>query len=192
MCPVNFASVGFTYTNANKAASGDLGRLPVAIGQAAAVTKSVAQMKNPASQGLNTVLEIAKTDPVARRLGKIATFASEHVNPLIVASSGFKVLTASKEERKKTFWTEGGCLAGMFIGEGYMKRGHLDNAIAKLPINAKWKPLVRGLVFIAGSITASTIGQTIGSVIANWNATKPKQVSQENVQKVYIPMSVKA
>lgn len=192
MCPVNFASLGFTYTNANKAASGDLGRLPVAIGQAAAVTKSVAQMKNPASQGLNTVLEIAKTDPVARRLGKIATFASEHVNPLIVASSGFKVLTASKEERKKTFWTEGGCLAGMFIGEGYMKRGHLDNAIAKLPINAKWKPLVRGLVFIAGSITASTIGQTIGSVIANWNATKPKQVSQENVQKVYIPMSVKA
>lgn len=192
MCPVNFASLGFTYTNANKAASGDLGRLPVAIGQAAAVTKSVAQMKNPASQGLNTVLEIAKTDPVARRLGKIATFASEHVTPLIVASSGFKVLTASKEERKKTFWTEGGCLAGMFIGEGYMKRGHLDNAIAKLPINAKWKPLVRGLVFIAGSITASTIGQTIGSVIANWNATKPKQVSQENVQKVYIPMSVKA
>lgn len=192
MCPVNFASVGFTYTNANKAASGDLGRLPVAIGQAAAVTKSVAQMKNPASKGLNTVLEIAKTDPVARRLGKIATFASEHVNPLIVASSGFKVLTASKEERKKTFWTEGGCLGGMFIGEGYMKRGHLDNAIAKLPINAKWKPLVRGLVFIAGSITASTIGQSIGSVIANWNATKPKQIPQENVQKVYIPMSVKA
>lgn len=192
MCPVNFASVGFTYTNANKAASGDLGRLPVAIGQAAAVTKSLAQMKNPASQGLNTVLEIAKTDPVARRLGKIATFASEHVNPLIVASSGFKVLTASKEERKKTFLTEGGCLAGMFIGEGYMKRGHLDNAIAKLPINAKWKPLVRGLVFIAGSITASTIGQAIGSVIANWNATKPKQIPQENVQKVYIPMSVKA
>lgn len=192
MCPVNFASVGFTYTNANKAASGDLGRLPVAIGQAAAVTKSLAQMKNPASQGLNTVLEIAKTDPVARRLGKIATFASEHVNPLIVASSGFKVLTASKEERKKTFLTEGGCLAGMFIGEGYMKRGHLDNAIAKLPINAKWKPLVRGLVFIAGSITASTIGQAIGSVIANWNATKPKQIPQENPQKVYIPMSVKA
>ncbi len=192
MCPVNFASVGFTYTNANKAASGDLGRLPVAIGQAAAVTKSVAQMKNPASKGLNTVLEIAKTDPVARRLGKIATFASEHVNPLIVASSGFKVLTASKEERKKTFLIEGGCLAGMFIGEGYMKRGHLDNAIAKLPINAKWKPLVRGLVFIAGSITASTIGQAIGSVIANWNATKQKQIPQENVQKVYIPMSVKA
>ncbi len=192
MCPVNFASVGFTYTNANKAASGDLGRLPVAIGQAAAVTKSVAQMKNPASQGLNKVLKIAGTDPVARRLGKIATIASEHVNPLIVASSGFKVLTASKEERKKTFWTEGGCLAGMFIGEGYMKRGHLDNAIAKLPINAKWKPLVRGLVFIAGSITASTIGQAIGSVIANWNATKPKQIPQENPQKVYIPMSVKA
>lgn len=193
MCPVNFASVGFTYTNANKAASGDLGRLPVAVGQAAAVTKSVAQMQNPVSKLLNMALETANTDPVAHGLGKIATVASKYVNPLIVASSGFKVLTAPKEERKKTFFTEGGCLAGMFIGEGYMKRGHLDNAIAKLPINAKWKPLVRGLVFIAGSITASTIGQTIGSAIANWNATsKPKQVSQENPQKVYVPMSLKA
>lgn len=188
MCPVNFASLGFTYTNANKAAAGDVGRIPVTAAQAAGVAKSLAQMNTTAQN----VLNIASKDPVARRLGKMATFASEHVNSLIVASSGFKVLTASKDERKKTFLTEGGCLAGMFIGEGYMKRGHLDNAIAKLPINAKWKPLVRGLVFIAGSITASTIGQAIGSAIANWTATSSQQKISNNTQKVYTPMSVKA
>ncbi len=189
MCPVNVASVGFIYTNSNKVASGDVGRIPVTTAQAAGVFKAVAQESKTGQK----IIDIASKDPVARRLGKMATFASEHVNSLIVASSGFKLLTAPKEERKKTFFTEGGCLAGMFIGEGYMKRGHLDNAIAKLPINAKWKPLVRGLVFIAGSITASTIGQAIGSAIANWNATsKPKQVSQENPQKIYVPMSLKA
>ena len=101
MCPVNFASVGFTYTNANKAASGDLGRLPVAVGQAAAVTKSVAQMQNPVSKLLNMALETANADPIAHGLGKIATVSSKYVNPLIVASRQHQRKNAKKHFLQK-------------------------------------------------------------------------------------------
>ena len=163
----------FAYRNANKTANENIGRLPVTVAQSAAVLKAGAQYDNAVSKQakvvLNTLDEVAKTDKVFRGLTKVVKFAENNVNPLIVASSGLNVLTADKKDRKKTLISESGCLAGMFIGEGWMKK-NLDGILAKLPVNKKWIPIIKGVTFVIGSISASTLGEKIGEKVAdNWD-----------------------
>ena len=86
------------------------------------------------------------------------------------------------------------------MGEGYMKR-HLNKLIDKLPISAKWKPIAHGIIFVAGSLTASTIGQKIGKKIAQyWDTPLGKKeraekeqakLATQTQQKVYTPMNLK-
>ena len=73
---------------------------------------------------------------------------------------------AKKEDRQKTLITEGGCLAGMFLAEGWMKK-NLVGILDKLPITGKWKPIIKGLIFISGSIGFSTLGSKIGEKVAD-------------------------
>lgn len=159
----------FAFRNANKTANENIGRLPVTVGQGAAVIKAGAQYNNAVSKQakvvLNTIDEVAKTDKVFGGLTKAVKFAANHVNHFIVGSSGLNVLTAKKEDRKKTIIAESGSLAGMFIGEGLMKK-HLEGVLAKLPISKKWAPIVKGVTFVIGSITSSNIGQSIGEKVA--------------------------
>ena len=169
----NVATALFSVRNADKTTSGDIGRLPVTVGQGAAAVKAAAQMDNPISKALSQGLDIAKSDKVVSKLGKVVKFA-----------------LADKEERKSTIITESGCLAGMFLGEGLMKK-HLDKVLAKLPINKKWIPIIKGIVFVAGSIGSSTIGQKIGKKAAEyWD--KPLVSKEKQEQKVYEPMKLKA
>ena len=137
------ASGIFAIRNCDKTTNGDIGRLPVTVGQSAAVIKAGAQYNNAVAKPIKMILDtcddIAKSDKVFNGLKKVVKFASDNVNPLIVASSGVKVVMADKEERKSTLITEAGTLAGMFLGEGWMKK-HLDNILAKLPINKKAFP----------------------------------------------------
>ena len=86
------------------------------------------------------------------------------------------VLTAKKEDRKKTIIAESGSLAGMFIGEGLMKK-HLEGVLAKLPISKKWAPITKGVTFVIGSITSSNIGQSIGEKVA-------KQIDKSTPKKI--------
>ena len=134
------ASGIFAIRNCEKTTNGDIGRLPVSIGQTAGVLKASAQYNNALSKQakvvLNTFDEIAKSDKLFKGLTKVVNFAADNVNPLIVASSGVKVAMADKEERKNTLITETGTLAGMFLGEGWMKK-HLDGILDQLPINKK-------------------------------------------------------
>ena len=186
------ATVGFAIRNVDKTTSGDWGRLPVAVGQAVNAIKAGAEYDNRFShilkQGIDASKKVAESDSVFKGVSKGVKFVSDHINPLIVVSSGFNVLTAKKEERKKTIFSEAGCIAGMFLGEGWMKK-NLNPIIEKLPVPSKWKPVIKGLIFIGGSIGSSTIGQIVGEKIyQNWDKT-PKQTPP---QKVYQPMSVKA
>lgn len=192
----NVGAAIFTLRNADKTTSGDIGRLPVTIGQSTTVVKAVTQLDNPLSKALSKGLNYIGSDKVVSKLGKAAKFASDNVNPLIVASSGLKVALADKEDRKKTLITESGCLAGMFLGEGLMKK-HLDKILEKTSIGKKWLPVVKGIVFVTGSITASTIGQKIGRKVAQyWDKplvkTEQKENIQNNSQKAYTPMNIKA
>ena len=225
------ASGIFAIRNCDKTTSGDIGRLPVSVGQGAAVIKAVAQYNNPISEQtkialntfddiaqsdklfnglsktvkfvskqtkivLNTFDDIAKSDKLFNGLSKAVKFASDNVNPLIVASSGLKVAMADKKERKSTLIAESGTLAGMFLGEGWMKK-HLDGILAKTPIGKKWLPIIKGVTFVAGSITASTIGNKIGKKAAEyWDKplvnTKDAAASENNSDKVYKPLDYKS
>lgn len=189
----------FAIRNADKTMNDNIGRLPVTVGQCAAVVKAGSQYNNTVSKQtkavLNTFEEIAKSDKVFGGLTKAVKFASDHVNPLIVASSGVKVLTS--DDKKSAIIAESGCLAGMFLGEGWMKK-NLDRILTKLPINKKWLPIIKGVIFVCGSITASTIGQKIGQKAAKyWD--KPLFAEQKintddskTSQKAYAPMDIKA
>ena len=154
------ATVGFAIRNVDKTTSGDLGRLPVAVGQTVNAIKAGAEYNSFLKRGVNVVKKVAESDSVFKGISKGVKFVSNNINPLIVVSSGYNVLTAKKEERKKTLFSEAGCIAGMFLGEGWMKK-NLNPIIEKLPVSNKWKPVIKGLIFIGGSIGSSTIGQML-------------------------------
>ncbi len=176
----------FAIRNADKTMNDNIGRLPVTVGQSAALIKAGAQYSNPAKHVLNTLDEIAKSDKIFNGISKTVKFAADHVNPLIVASSGYTVLTA--EDKKSALITESGSLAGMFIGEGWMKK-NLDGILNKLPINKKWLPVIKGLLFVGGSIGSSTIGQKIGKFAADhWD--KPLTTKAQTNNENFVPKSI--
>ena len=77
-------------------------------------------------------------------------------------------------------------IAGMFLGEGWMK-GHLDKVVlSKLPISKKWMPIVKGTLFVAGSLTSSAIGQKLGQMfyknVEKSRAEKAEKLAQQVVQ----------
>lgn len=181
------ATVGFAIRNVDKTTSGDLGRLPVAVGQTVNAIKAGAEYNSFLKRGVNAVKKVVESDSVFKGVSKGVKFVSNNINPLIVVSSGYNVLTAKKEERKKTLFSEAGCIAGMFLGEGWMKK-NLNPIIEKLPVSNKWKPVIKGLIFIGGSIGSSTIGQMLTEkAYKYWD--KPLKPPE---QHVYQPMTLKA
>lgn len=181
------ATVGFAVRNIDKTTSGDWGRLLVALGQTANAIKAGAEHNSYLKSGVNALKKVAESDSVFKGISKGVKFVSNNINPLIVVSSGYNVLTAKKEERKKTLFSEAGCIAGMFLGEGWMKK-NLNPIIEKLPVSNKWKPVIKGLIFIGGSIGSSTIGQMLTEKAYKYWDKPLKQPEQY----VYQPMTLKA
>lgn len=181
------ATVGFAIRNVDKTTSGDLGRLPVAVGQTVNAIKAGAEYNSFLKRGVNAVKKVVESDSVFKGISKGVKFVSNNINPLIVVSSGYNILTAKKEERKKTLFAESGCIAGMFLGEGWMKK-NLNPIIEKLPVSNKWKPVIKGLIFIGGSIGSSTIGQMLTEKAYKYWDKPLKQPEQH----VYQPMTLKA
>lgn len=196
--PYSLVATGiFAARNSGKTTNGDIGRLPVTVGQTTSIIKAASEYGNPFSKALKRGLNALASDKVASGLGKVATWASKNVNPLLVASSGIKVIAAKKEERKKTFIKESGLLCGMFLGEGWMKR-NLTKHLDKLPINKKWMPFIKGITFVAGSITCSTLGHkaaTKGIELYEKSAAKKNSVdinTAPSAQKAYEPLNIRA
>lgn len=181
------ATVGFAVRNIDKTTSGDWGRLLVALGQTANAIKAGAEHNSYLKSGVNALKKVAESDSVFKGVSKGVKFVSNNINPLIVVSSGYNVLTAKKEERKKTLFAESGCIAGMFLGEGWMKK-NLNPIIEKLPVSNKWKPVIKGLIFIGGSIGSSTIGQMLTEKAYKYWDKPLKQPEQH----VYQPITLKA
>lgn len=166
----NVANLGFMLRNGDKVCNGEVGKIPVLIGQAAKGVETMAKYNNGIGRVVQTGLsycdDAAKSDKALKGLGKVVGFARNNINPLIVGSSLFKVAMAKEDEKEKTFITESGTLGGMFLAEGWMKK-NLTGLIAKLPIAKKWLPIIEGLTFIAGSIGASTLGNIVGEKTAD-------------------------
>lgn len=194
----NLACIGFVGTNYNNVVNkGDITRLPVLVGQCANAAEQGIKCNRTINQAANQVLNVASGNKVFNGFAKSVNFVRKNINPLIIASSGAKVVFADKEERTKTLITETGTLTGMFLAEGKMKK-HLDKLLDKLPISPKWRPVVHGLIFISGSLTGSTIGNKIGKKVAQfWDTPlgKEERITKEQSQqqhKAYEPMKLNA
>lgn len=209
----NVANLGFILRNGDKVSNGEVARIPVLVGQVAKGVETMAKSNNELGRALQTGLDFcddaAKSDKALKGLGKVIGFARNNINPLIVGSSLFKVAMAKEGEKEKTFITESGTLGGMFLAEGWMKK-NLTGLIAKLPIAKKWLPIIEGLVFIAGSIGASTLGNVVGKKTAElveiplgkeereaWKLKKEQEKQLAELKKaqannVYTPMDFKA
>jgi hypothetical protein len=200
------ATVGFVGTNYNNVYNkGDWTRVPVLTGQCFNALDEGLKIAKKEEAVKKTVDTIAKTDKLFNYSTKVINFVRKNINPLIVASSTIKVALAKKEDREQTFFNEAGCVAGMFIGEGWMKK-NLNKYLEKLPIEKKWLPIIEGVVFVCGSLTSSTIGQKIGKKLGQyWSVPLGKaereakaqakvqtQETKSTSSKVYTPMNVKA
>lgn len=165
---IDFSTVLFFFRNGNRAQNGEGGRGFVAVGQGAKVVKQICEYDNIFARGtksaVNAFKTVAQNDKIFNGISKGVKFASENVNPLIVVSSGINVLTS--EDKQSTIIAEAGNLSAMFAMEGWMKK-NLDNVLKDLPISSKWKPIVRGIAFVIGSIGASTVGYKIGKFFAS-------------------------
>lgn len=174
----------FSVRNANRTTNGEIGRLPVAIGQVAGVaTESMKYnniFSNTVKKAAKVCQEVAESDKVFNGITKAVNFAKNNVNPLIVCSSGLNVLLA--DDKQSAIISETGNLSAMFLCEGLMKK-YLDVIFAKLPIGKKWLPIVKGITFVIGSIGASTIGQKLGKIVAAKlkTANEKAQLEQQTV-----------
>lgn len=187
------ASGIFAYRNANKTKNGDVGRGAVTYGQTAGLVQEVAKydgaIANSARSALSVFSDLAKQNKAFEYAGKVTQFAVNNVNPLICASGVVK--TAMSDDKVKTGITETTALSAMFLGEGMIKRHYEDvvssktvqdgikqfsesrigkpifEYLEKHKLKGKVGAIIKGLTFVAGSMTSYSIGQELGNPIAH-------------------------
>lgn len=187
------ASGIFAYRNANKTKDGDVGRGAVTVGQTAGLVQEIAKydgaVANTARSAVSVFSDLAKKNKAFEYAGKATKFAVNNVNPLICVSGGIK--TMMSDDKVKTGITEAAALSAMFAGEGLIKAKYdkmvasqtVRNGIKALSKSKVMKPvfehlkkhklegkagaILKGLIFVAGSMTSYTIGQKIGEPIAD-------------------------
>jgi hypothetical protein len=191
---LDIANILFTFRNGNRAQNGEGGRGLVTVGQAAKFFKQVQNYDNVfgdmTKSTINAFKQISESDKTFKYISKGVKFASENVNPLICLSSGINVLTS--DDKQTAIISEAGNLAGMFAMEGWMKK-HLDGIIEKLPISKKWKPIVRGIAFVCGSIGASTLCYKLakkGAEKLKEQNEKYKNISMQPVNDKFKPKNL--
>ena len=187
------ASCIFACRNVDKTKNGDVGRSTVALGQTAGLLQEVSKYDglaaNSARSALSVFSKLANEHKAFEYAGKAVQFAADNVNPLICASGVLK--TAMSDDKVGTGVTEVAALSAMFAGEGLIKK-HYDKAvnsktvkegISKLSKTKVLKPLfeylekhklkgkagaiIKGLLFVGGSMTSYAVGQKFGEATAN-------------------------
>ncbi|MBP3925404.1 hypothetical protein J6E39_09240 [bacterium] len=201
------SSLIFAYRNTDKTSNGDIGRAPVAIGQATNLFNEIAKFDNMIGAGAKSALSIfcdsSKHNKAIDYAGKGLKFASEHVNPLICASSVLK--TATSDDKVQTGLTEICALSGMFLGEGlakqYLEKNFTDKNVEKYLRNLSQKgicknlaekilnsnssskaaTILRGLLFVCASLTSYAAGEKLGKEFAGDIASKAgiKKIDQK-------------
>lgn len=186
------ASGIFAVRNVDKTANGDVGRSAVAYGQGAALVQEVAKydgiIANSARSAVSVFSDMAKQNKAFEYAGKITKFAVNNVNPLICVSGALK--TARSDDKVKTGITETAALTGMFAGEGLIKL-YYDKAIGsqtcksflaiasdnkflkpvfeyleKHKLKGKAAAIIKGVTFVAGSMSSYAVGNSMGDDIA--------------------------
>lgn len=198
------ASGIFAARNVDKTANGDIGRSTVALGQTAGLVQEVAKYDNVFAKGARSALsvfsDLAKENKAFEYAGKVTKFAINNVNPLICASGVVK--TAMSDDKIGTGISEAAALSTMFLAESVVKHNYDNvvnsNACKKLMSKVsktdaykflekhKWTGkagmIVKGLAFVAASMTAYSVGKSVGDDIANKvkaDLKIPKKINQK-------------
>lgn len=198
------ASGIFAARNVDKTANGDVGRSAVAWGQTAGLVQEVAKYDNFLAKGARSALSVfsdmAKENKAFEYAGKVTKFAVNNVNPLICASGAVK--TAMSDDKIKTGITEAAALSTMFLAEACVKHNYHNiansNTVSKALKSDMLKPavkflekhkwtgkagnIIKGLTFVAASMTAYTAGQKVGEDVADKVKAElkiPKKINQK-------------
>lgn len=198
------ASGIFAARNVDKTANGDVGRSAVALGQTAGLVQEVAKYDNLVSKGARSALSVfsdmAKENKAFEYAGKVTKFAVNNVNPLICASGVLK--TAMSDDKVKTGIVEVAALSTMFMAEACVKHNYdravNSNTVSKVLKSDMLKPavkflekhkwagkagnIIKGLTFVAASMTAYSAGQKVGEDVADKVKAElkiPKKINQK-------------
>ena len=198
------ASGIFAARNVDKTANGDIGRSTVALGQTAGLVQEIAKYDNIVAKGARSALsvfsDLAKEHKAFEYAGKVTKFAVNNVNPLICASGVIK--TAMSDDKVKTGITETAALSTMFMAEAAVKHNYNrianSNTVSKVLKSNTLKPvlkflekhkwtgkagtILKGLVFVAASMTAYSAGQAVGNDVADKVKAElkiPKKINQK-------------
>lgn len=178
------ASTIFCVRNTDKVENGDLGRVPVALGQGRNVVNSILALENNVGKKTQTTVDTlkvaSKNEALLKYFGKSVNYFGEHVNFLICASAGLKVMTA--EDKKSAAIEQTSALTTMFAVEKQMKK-HMDSIkdikgidrlAAKISEFSKSigckngiPVALKGIFFVTGSVTAYNAGEKFGIIVAN-------------------------
>ena len=201
------ASAIFTIRNIDKTENGEIGRAPVALGQAVGVLGEISKYDNAIAVSAKNVLsvfsDLSKENRFMNYAGKFAKFASDNVNPLIALSGGVKVLMS--DDKQSTAITEAAALSTMFGGEALVKKHYdkilnstvIQNGLKKAASTKYLKPIfefieskkwggatgavIKGLLFFAGSMTSYEVGHAIGKKTAKYIKDKQNASSTQNL-----------
>lgn len=204
------ASGIFAARNVDKTQNGELGRGAVALGQTAAIVQEVAKydgaIANGARSAISVFSDMAKENKAFEYAGKVTKFAINNVNPLICASGVIK--TAMSDDKVKTGITEAAALSAMFMGEELTKKYYdkvvnsesckkviedlsnnkifkpLFEWLSKHNLNGKVGKVIKGLTFVAMSMSAYAFGHNFGENVSDdvkkaFNIETPKKINQK-------------
>ena len=185
MYDVLLKSTIFGIRNADKVANtNDKGRIFADVGQFTNAAKAAAQLDNALGKGaqaaINAMGSVAKSSKTLETIAKGATWASEHVNPLLIGAAGYRVVIA--KDKEYTIKREVLGMSSMFAGEAAMKEFFNSKTMNNFKSNIKNPKLrtfvtaMEGVLFVLGSIASSNIGYEIGDKLF----AKENKVNFEN------------
>lgn len=151
----------------------DEGRIFATTGQFANAAKAIAALDNKVGKAstaaINAITKATESNRALTTVAKGVNWAAKNVNPLLIGAAGYRVLTS--KDKMDTLNKEVFGMSAMFGVEALMKMGFESaawtNLINKIP-GTHGKVIggiIQGLLFVAGSITASTIGAKIGTKV---------------------------
>lgn len=147
--------------------------------------------------GASIFAQVNQYDDIAKAAVNTANYFSKAVNPLLCVASGVRVYKS--KDRPSALIEESCAMGGMFACEGLMKKQFQSgSALAELkvtkqgiekfyefcqktPLLNKFKAgsvgaVLKGIAFIAGSITSYNLGHSLGETIADNTTRKYKPV----------------
>lgn len=176
----------FGVRNVDKVHNGDTGRSAAATFQLFNAGKnaleSAAKLDNTLGKGAQSAVAametVSKSGKAVEIAAKIVKFGSDNVNFLLCGAAGYRILKADNKEKavKKELWG----MSTMFGVEHLMREGFKSKAMTNFKNNVNNKYLkagisiLEGVLFVLGSIAASTTGYKIGEALYDEEAKLSK------------------